>query len=120
MSSNEIISRKSRYSDKFDENSSLCNRSLKSEFNNLSVDLPHHAQHKHSSIEREIFAKRGLKAPMTVNLAGSPSIMQRPSTLFCSKSARRVWDGGCRILVRLGSGSSNGAIRAWSMRLCKS
>jgi hypothetical protein len=106
MSSNEINSRKSRYSDKFDENSSLCNRSLKSEFNNLSVDLPHHHhKQKHSSIEREIIGRRANKSSMTINLACMILAMQSQSTPFFRRSARRRLGFECKTLERLVRGS---------------
>lgn len=106
MSSNEINSRKSRYSDKFDENSSLCNRSLKSEFNNLSVDLPHHhTKQKHSSIERELIGRRNTKNALTVNLACITSSMQSLSIPFSRRSAERPWDFGSKTLGKRGPGN---------------
>jgi hypothetical protein len=41
VNGHEVISRKSRNSGYDYDNSSICNKSVKSGFDNLSVDLPH-------------------------------------------------------------------------------
>lgn len=111
MSSNEIISRKSRYSEKYEDNSSICNRSLKSEFNNLSIDLPQNRRpHKHSSIERELLGRRAAKTVMTINLACTYFNIQLPSTPYCMRCALRLSDGGLKILEKPEHGKSNGVI----------
>lgn len=75
MSSNELYSRKSRFSDRDYENSSLCNRSIKSDLNSLSVELPH-KRRKQNSIEREIVQRQPQKMNVTINLTSKAIDMQ--------------------------------------------
>ncbi len=99
MSSNEIHSRKSRYTEKYEENSSLCNRSMKS--NVLSVDLPQNRK-KYSKIEHELLSRYNAKGAIIINLASNKDNTKIQNIQFYNKFVEvRVSIGRYKILGRL-------------------
>jgi hypothetical protein len=83
--SNERLDRRTRISDKDYSNSSVYNKSVKSELTSLSVDLPKHRK-KYTDIEKELLEKQGKSYPVTVNLASTSALTQTPATRSSLKS----------------------------------
>lgn len=111
MSSNELLSRKSKYSDKQYENSSVCNRSVKSEFNNLSIDLPKQRS-KYTTIEKEIISKQQNHQHFIINLTSNPNNTKIQNIPSCKKFvALKISTGKYKISERPKIGISSGVIQ---------
>jgi hypothetical protein len=119
MSSNELYSRKSRFSDRDYENSSLCNRSIKSDLNSLSVELPHKRK-KQNSIEREIVQRQPQKMSVTINLTSKTIDKQTRNIRSYRKCVPATNSTGkLKILGKVGIGASNGVILGSPTKCCR-